>query len=139
VTTPGNKEITIYCRFQYAVLPLYDLTFFFGSGQHENNLESTPMIEPPPEDSSTLIIQHPQDSPEILETPAVASENMRSEKKSSGAVVMLYHNHNAPVLRAIPLSDMIAGIPLCCLSKNTKMPPARLVEEGAYLSRCGSS
>jgi hypothetical protein len=41
-------------------------------------------LEPPLEDSSTLITPQPQDSPEIPETLAVASENMRCEENDGG-------------------------------------------------------
>lgn len=41
-------------------------------------------LEPPLEDSSTLITQQPQDSPEISETLAVASKDMLREENDSG-------------------------------------------------------
>jgi hypothetical protein len=57
------------------------------------------MIEPPREDSSTLIFQQQTDSPGILETLAAASENMRCEKKDSdggGGGINAQTNHAAP-------------------------------------------
>ena len=41
-------------------------------------------LEPPLEDSSALITPQSQDSPEISETLAVASEDMRREENDSG-------------------------------------------------------
>ena len=40
-------------------------------------------LEPPLEDSSALTTRQSQDSPEIPETLAVASENMRREESDS--------------------------------------------------------
>lgn len=40
-------------------------------------------LEPPLEDSGALITRQSQDSPEIPETLAVASENMRREENDS--------------------------------------------------------